>query len=209
MLVHICSTCNWLPGSDWQRVLGRRRSAPSIQNEGRPLRRRVWPSRNGRPDGGSQCAPSVPADGAAGLGPRWPVERVEATGKTWCRRPLRRSGRLWSRRRRRRVDALELAGAERSRQPSPTCRRTPPAVLDLITHMLRSARSNDADAVGTVLVQSRLAFLPFARSAHPEGARGQGHAITHNLSYPSQVYDLMKETSDELGCGGVCDGGPG
>ena len=34
--------------------------------------------------------------------------------------------------------------------------------------MLRSARSDDADAVATVLVQSRLAFLPFAPSAHPE-----------------------------------------
>ena len=36
--------------------------------------------------------------------------------------------------------------------------------------MLRSARSDDADAVATVLDQSRLAFLPFAPSAHPEHA---------------------------------------
>ena len=34
--------------------------------------------------------------------------------------------------------------------------------------MLRSARFDDADAVATVLIESRLAFLPFAPSAHPE-----------------------------------------
>ena len=31
MLVHICRTCNWLPGSDWQRVLGRRRARRQFQ----------------------------------------------------------------------------------------------------------------------------------------------------------------------------------
>ena len=74
--------CNWLPGSDWQRVLGRRQGAPSIQNEGRPLGRRVWPRRNGRPDGGQPMRDPMTPDDATGLGPRWPVERVEATGKT-------------------------------------------------------------------------------------------------------------------------------
>ena len=35
------------------------------------------------------------------------------------------------------------------------------------------------------------------------------HVITHNVSYHPQVYDLTTEISDDLGCGRVCDGGPG
>jgi hypothetical protein len=35
------------------------------------------------------------------------------------------------------------------------------------------------------------------------------HSITHNFIYPPQVYDLMTDSSDELGCGRVCDGGAG
>ena len=34
--------------------------------------------------------------------------------------------------------------------------------------MLRHARPEDADAVATVLIESRRTFLPFAPSAHPE-----------------------------------------
>ena len=34
--------------------------------------------------------------------------------------------------------------------------------------MLRPARADDADAVATALIESRLAFLPLAPSAHPE-----------------------------------------
>jgi hypothetical protein len=35
------------------------------------------------------------------------------------------------------------------------------------------------------------------------GARraGSTHSITHNFIYPPQVYDLMTDSSDELGCG--------
>jgi ribosomal protein S18 acetylase RimI-like enzyme len=36
--------------------------------------------------------------------------------------------------------------------------------------MLRSARPEDFEAVATVLIESRLAFLPYARFAHPESA---------------------------------------
>ena len=32
------------------------------------------------------------------------------------------------------------------------------------------------------------------------------HLITHNFIYPSQVYDFTTDSSDDLGCGRVCDG---
>ena len=41
------------------------------------------------------------------------------------------------------------------------------------------------------------------------GAGRLTHFITHNFIYPLQVHDLMTELRDELGCGGVCDGGVG
>ena len=37
--------------------------------------------------------------------------------------------------------------------------------------------------------------------------QGFGHSITHNFIYPLQVYDLMTDSCNGMGCGGVCDGG--
>ena len=43
----------------------------------------------------------------------------------------------------------------------------------------------------------------------PYSGRLQPNFITHNFIYALQVDDLTKESSDELGCRGVCDGGFG
>jgi hypothetical protein len=56
-----------------------------------------------------------------------------------------------------------------------------------------------AQAQGTSPPYELKASLAFARAAPDQYL--MAHSITHNFIYPPQVYDLMTDSSDELGCG--------